>query len=50
MEVARTPETSVDIQLITRQYIPEDYELQPKYCWGSVINYATATYVHFLLN
>jgi hypothetical protein len=27
MEVARTSETSVDIQL-TRQYIPEDSELQ----------------------
>jgi hypothetical protein len=28
MEVARTSETSVDIQLRTRQYIPEDSELQ----------------------
>jgi hypothetical protein len=28
MEAARTSETSVDIQLITRQYIPEDSELQ----------------------
>jgi hypothetical protein len=27
MEVARTSETSVDIQLITRQYIPEVSEL-----------------------
>jgi hypothetical protein len=27
MEAARTPETSVDIQLGTRQYIPEDSEL-----------------------
>jgi GTP1/Obg family GTP-binding protein len=27
MEVARTYETSVDIQLRTRQYIPEDSEL-----------------------
>jgi hypothetical protein len=28
MEAARTSETSVDIQLRTRQYIPEDSELQ----------------------
>jgi hypothetical protein len=28
MEAARTSETSVDIQLRTRQYIPEDPELQ----------------------
>jgi hypothetical protein len=27
METARTSETSVDIQLRTRQYIPEDSEL-----------------------
>jgi hypothetical protein len=27
MEAARTSETSVDIQLRTRQYIPEDTEL-----------------------
>jgi hypothetical protein len=27
MEAARTSETSVDIQLRTRQYIPEDFEL-----------------------
>jgi hypothetical protein len=27
-EAARTSETSVDIQLRTRQYIPEDSELQ----------------------
>jgi hypothetical protein len=27
MEAARTYETSVDIQLSTRQYIPEDSEL-----------------------
>jgi hypothetical protein len=30
MEVARTSETSVDIQLRTRQYIPEDSELQSR--------------------
>jgi hypothetical protein len=28
MEASRTSETSVDIQLITRQYIPEDSERQ----------------------
>jgi hypothetical protein len=28
MEVARTPETSVDIDLSTRQYIPGDSELK----------------------
>jgi hypothetical protein len=28
MEAAHTSETSVDIQLKTRQYIPEDSELQ----------------------
>jgi hypothetical protein len=28
MDVARTSETSVDIYLTTRQYIPEDSELQ----------------------
>jgi hypothetical protein len=28
MEAARTSETSVDIQLRTQQYIPEDSELQ----------------------
>jgi hypothetical protein len=30
MEAACTSETSVDIQLRTRQYIPEDSELQQK--------------------
>jgi hypothetical protein len=30
MEEARTPETSVDIQLRTRQYIPEDSELHTR--------------------
>jgi hypothetical protein len=30
MEAARTSEASVDIQLRTRQYIPEDSELQKK--------------------
>jgi len=32
MEAARTSETSVDIQLRTRQYIPEDSELQLEIC------------------
>jgi hypothetical protein len=31
MEAARTSETSADIQLRTRQYIPEDSELQRFY-------------------
>jgi hypothetical protein len=30
MEAARTSETSVDIYLITRQYIPEDSELHTR--------------------
>jgi hypothetical protein len=30
MEAARTSETSVDIQLRTRQYIPEDSELHTR--------------------
>jgi hypothetical protein len=30
MEAARTSETSVDIQLRTRQYIPQDYELHTR--------------------
>jgi hypothetical protein len=35
MEAARTSETSVDIQLRIRQYIPEDSELQNRRncCW-----------------
>jgi hypothetical protein len=32
MEAARISETSVDIQLRTRQYIPEDSELQTYMC------------------
>jgi hypothetical protein len=31
MEAARTSETSVDIQLRTRQYIPEDSELHTRH-------------------
>jgi hypothetical protein len=31
-EAARTSETSVDIQLRTRQYIPEDSELHTRRC------------------
>jgi hypothetical protein len=34
MEAARTSETSVDIQLRKRQYIPEDSELA-KHCFTS---------------
>jgi hypothetical protein len=30
MEAERTPETSVDIQLSIRQYIPEDFELHTR--------------------
>jgi hypothetical protein len=30
MEAARTSETSVDVQLRTRQYIPEDSELHTR--------------------
>jgi hypothetical protein len=30
MEAARTSETSVDICLTTRQYIPEDFELHTR--------------------
>jgi hypothetical protein len=30
MEAARTSETSIDIQLKTRQYIPEDSELHTR--------------------
>jgi hypothetical protein len=33
MEAARTSETSVDIQLRTRQYIPEDSELHKSTCF-----------------
>jgi hypothetical protein len=32
MEAANTSETSVDIQLRTRQYIPEDSELHTRRC------------------
>jgi hypothetical protein len=31
MEAARASETSVDIYLTTRQYIPEDYELHTRH-------------------
>jgi hypothetical protein len=37
MEAARTSETSVDIQLRTRQYIPEDSEFHITTC-SSVAN------------
>jgi len=32
MEAAHTSETSVDIQLRTQQYIPEDSELHTRHC------------------
>jgi hypothetical protein len=35
MEATRTSETSVDIQLRTQQYIPEDSELHPLVLFGS---------------
>jgi hypothetical protein len=40
METTRTSETSVDIQLRTRQYIPEDSELQSGKlpCAGCVVH------------
>jgi hypothetical protein len=34
MEAARTSKTSVDIQLRTRQYIPEDSELHTRRRWN----------------
>jgi hypothetical protein len=34
MEAERTSETLVDIQLRTRQYIPEDSELINSFCWS----------------
>jgi hypothetical protein len=39
MEAARTSETSVDIQLRTRQYIPEDSEFQEItcFCWTRIV-------------
>jgi hypothetical protein len=41
MEAARTSETSVDIQLRTRQYIPEDSELyfHETGHWGVLLNF-----------
>jgi hypothetical protein len=39
MEAARTSETSVDIQLRTRQYIPEDSELFTLNCLNSESSY-----------
>jgi hypothetical protein len=40
VEAARTSETSVDIQFITRQYIPEDSELQISFviCLNALID------------
>jgi hypothetical protein len=39
MEAARTSETSVDIHLKTRQYIPEDSELNTRRPWEPEISY-----------
>jgi hypothetical protein len=41
LEVVHTSETSVDIQLRTRQYIPEDSELHPAfhYIWLSATKF-----------
>jgi hypothetical protein len=46
MEAARTSETSVDIQLRTRQYIPEDSELQKTLCFpkGGDLFYQVSNY------
>jgi hypothetical protein len=44
MEAARTYETSVDIQLITRQYIPEDSELQFMIMLKKAIRYQQSTH------
>jgi hypothetical protein len=38
MEAARTSETSVDIQLRTRQYIPEDSELHDRRLFDQILH------------
>jgi hypothetical protein len=45
MEAARTSETSVDIQLRTRQYIPEDSELGSLFCLSTTRN-ALSNYLY----
>jgi hypothetical protein len=46
MEAARTSETSVDIQLRTRQYIPEDSEVHTR----RRVNFKSHTVNHALIN
>jgi hypothetical protein len=53
MEAARTSETSVDIQLRARQYIPEDSELQCSLLshWDNFVLYnETPAYVSLRAN
>jgi len=51
MEEARTSETSVDICLTTRQYIPEDSELHTRYRENlKSHNFILLTKVWFFLN
>jgi hypothetical protein len=45
MEAARTSETSVEIQLRTRQYIPEDSDLHTRRCE----NFKSHTYHSWLV-
>jgi hypothetical protein len=45
MEAASTSETSVDIQLRTRQYIPEDSELGSLFCLSTTRN-ALSNYLY----
>jgi hypothetical protein len=45
MEVARTSETSVDIQLRARQYVPEDSELHALKL-GRNVSKILVTYAH----
>jgi hypothetical protein len=45
MEAARTSETSVDIQLRTRQYIPEDSELHTRRCEKFKISKCPSTFL-----
>jgi hypothetical protein len=49
MEAAHTSETSVDIQLRTRQYIPEDSELHTKQMF-SFWNLLQISFKHILIS
>jgi hypothetical protein len=49
MEAARTSETSVDIQLRTRQYIPEDSELHTRRCESLKSHMYHITSIAFIL-